>query len=224
MTISLITVVRNEETQMKSFLKWHQPWVDEVIVVHDGPCEDATREIALAQRCQYYEVAYEGYCEPHRAWAAARSHGDWLLFADADERFPLQFLQFTREIEKSAAFGGLLFHRTTFWEDAPERPVVNDVQLRFIQRDALKLSPVIHTSPGCTGKVVSFPETFPIVHTNWAATLPEKLVRYRKVIERLLSQSQDDAEKIHLEQCLREMEPDEQFFGIIRDSGLFNTV
>ena len=88
--ISLVTVVRNEEARIGKMLDWHQPWVDEVIVVHDGPCEDQTKNIVTQRKCVYYERPYTGYCEPHRAAGTAWSHGDWILFVDADEMFPIQ--------------------------------------------------------------------------------------------------------------------------------------
>jgi len=215
--ISLVTVVRNEEARIGKMLDWHQPWVDEVIVVHDGPCEDQTKNIVTQRKCVYYERPYTGYCEPHRAAGTAWSHGDWILFVDADEMFPIQFLQSVREIAKTDQFDGVVLYRKTTWVDAPERAAVQDMQMRFCRKSDVSISPMIHTSPMCKGKVVSFVEVFPIVHKNREADIPEKLERYRGVIEGLLEQ---DPSNHHLHQCLRDMAQDEQRFGLVRDSSI----
>jgi glycosyltransferase involved in cell wall biosynthesis len=59
--------------------------VDEIIVVHDGPCEDKTLEIAAKYRATIIIAPRAASAEPNRPLCYEAAHGDWILQLDADE-------------------------------------------------------------------------------------------------------------------------------------------
>lgn len=203
--LSLVTVVYNEEARLPGMLDWHLPWVDESVVVHDGPCDDRTLELALQRRC-IVVVAPEhlGYCEPLRALGASRASGDWILFVDADERFPIEVLTLARQLSRDAAFDAVMLPRTTVWPDDLQRPPVQDFQVRLLRKEMLAISPVIHTSPTTTGRLVRF--DWPIQHVNYAADVTEKKDRYRQIIQSQLALTSNPDVTAHLQRCLQEMD------------------
>ena len=204
--ISLVTVVKNEESRIRSLLNYHSPWVDECVVVHDGPCTDRTLEIAVELGCRTYEAPYLGYCEPHRKLGLEMALGDWVLFVDADERMSLDFLQRCRIIARRAVFDGVMMPRRTVWTDDRTRPSVLDHQMRFMRKTCAYISSTIHTSPSCTGVVVQAP--YLIHHENLASDIPEKIERYKQIVLGQLPESSDSV-RAHLERCLEEMALDE---------------
>ena len=83
--ISACVVVRNEGASMERCLVSLEGVVDEVIVIHDGPCEDDTLEIAERHGAQVFVRPLVGGAEPHRPFSYERARGDWILNVDADE-------------------------------------------------------------------------------------------------------------------------------------------
>lgn len=83
--ISVIVVIYHEESVLDQCLRSCADIVDEIIVVHDGPCQDRSLQIAR----QYTDIAYEGprvgEAEPHRIKALEQSRNDWVIFLDGDE-------------------------------------------------------------------------------------------------------------------------------------------
>lgn len=84
-TISACLVVRNEERHIERCLRSLVGVVDEIIVVHDGPCEDRTLEIAKKYTDRIFVRPFFGACDPHRVFAFQQAKGDWILMIDADE-------------------------------------------------------------------------------------------------------------------------------------------
>jgi glycosyltransferase involved in cell wall biosynthesis len=84
-SISACIIVRNEEPVIERCLRSLNGAVDEVIVVHDGPCEDRTVEIAQALGARTFVRQQTGNPEYHRVFAYERARGEWLLNIDADE-------------------------------------------------------------------------------------------------------------------------------------------
>ena len=84
-TISACLVVRNEEHRIERCLRSLVGVVDEIIIVHDGPCEDRTLEICRKYTDKIFVRPYYGACDPHRVFAFEQATGDWILMVDADE-------------------------------------------------------------------------------------------------------------------------------------------
>ncbi len=83
--ISACLVVRNEEKNIDSCLKSLQGVVDEIILVHDGNCDDKTLEIAKKYQVQIFIKPFVGMMEAHLLFALGKTNGDWILRIDADE-------------------------------------------------------------------------------------------------------------------------------------------
>ncbi|MEJ0053257.1 MAG: glycosyltransferase [bacterium] len=84
--ISAYLVVYNEGEKIEACLKSLRDVVNEIIVVHDGPCTDDTLMICAKYECKIFTRERLGNAEPHRPFAIAQSNYDWVLQIDADER------------------------------------------------------------------------------------------------------------------------------------------
>lgn len=85
--LSLCIVVYNEEKIIRRCLDSIISLVDEVILVHDGPCADSTLDIARSygQKVRIFVRPKIGEAEPHRAFTFKQARGDWVISLDPDE-------------------------------------------------------------------------------------------------------------------------------------------
>ncbi|HXN39462.1 MAG TPA: glycosyltransferase [Solirubrobacteraceae bacterium] len=84
-SISACLVLRNEEAVVERCLASLDGVVDEVVLVHDGECEDRTLEIAERHRCRIYVRELVGHAEASTVFAYEQARGEWILSIDADE-------------------------------------------------------------------------------------------------------------------------------------------
>lgn len=59
--------------------------VDEIVLVHDGPCDDRTLQIAERHGCRIYVRPLVGHAEASTVFAYQQARGEWILSIDADE-------------------------------------------------------------------------------------------------------------------------------------------
>ena len=83
--ISACVVVRNEEAVIGRCLESLAGVVDEIVLVHDGECEDRTLEIAARHGCQIFVRPLVGHAEVATIFAYEQARGEWILTIDADE-------------------------------------------------------------------------------------------------------------------------------------------
>lgn len=88
--ISACIVAWNGEKQIRNCLESIKGVVDEIIVVHDGPCVDATIRICKEYTNKIYIRPYIGEAEPHRPFTFEKSTGEWILWIDQDEQLTPQ--------------------------------------------------------------------------------------------------------------------------------------
>jgi glycosyltransferase involved in cell wall biosynthesis len=83
--ISAILIVYHEEALIERCLQSLTKYVDEIIVIHDGPCQDNTLTIAQKYTSHIHEGDRKGMMEFHLIDAIKMSSHDWVLRVDADE-------------------------------------------------------------------------------------------------------------------------------------------
>jgi len=84
-SISACLVVRNEEAVIDRCLRSLDGVVDEIVLVHDGECEDRTLEIAGRYGCRVFVRPLVGHAEVATVFAYEQAQGEWILTLDADE-------------------------------------------------------------------------------------------------------------------------------------------
>ena len=85
-SVSACVVVRNEERAIEACLRSLDGVVDEIVLVHSGPCSDATLDIAARFGARVFVASDGGHGEHNTPLAYTHAHGEWLLNVDADER------------------------------------------------------------------------------------------------------------------------------------------
>ena len=83
--ISACIVVFNEDIVLERCLRSLQGVVDEIVIVHDGPCADRSLEIARQYTDKVFERPHIGIAEGHRIATLEAASGEWILQIDADE-------------------------------------------------------------------------------------------------------------------------------------------
>ncbi len=83
--ISACLVIRNEEGSIERALKSIKNFVDEIIVVHDGPCSDTSLAICKKYTQNVFVRPFIGEAEPHRVFTFEKAKNNWMLQLDADE-------------------------------------------------------------------------------------------------------------------------------------------
>lgn len=84
-SISACLVVRNEEAVIERCLDSLAGVVDEIVLVHDGECDDRTLEIAERHGCRTFVRPLVGHAEVSTIFAFEQARGEWILSLDADE-------------------------------------------------------------------------------------------------------------------------------------------
>jgi glycosyltransferase involved in cell wall biosynthesis len=84
-TVSACVVVRNEEAVIERCLQSLAGVVDEIVLVHDGDCEDRTLEIAESFGSRIFVRPLVGHAEVSTVFAFEQARGEWILSLDADE-------------------------------------------------------------------------------------------------------------------------------------------
>jgi len=120
--VSACLVVRNEESVINRALLSLRGVVDEIVVVHDGTCDDRTLEIARMHGARIFVRPFAGFCEAHFDFAKDAAVGEWLLFVDADEFLSEPLRDALRLLVRSDEVDGYAFAWRTCYEDRGLRP------------------------------------------------------------------------------------------------------
>jgi len=105
--ISACLVVYNEAKNIRRCLESLRDAVDEIIVVHDGECQDKTLEICREYDAKIFIRPHVGIMEAHLVLAIKQTQGDWLLRIDADEFLSDELENNLRHLVKEAEEEGL---------------------------------------------------------------------------------------------------------------------
>lgn len=98
--ISACLVLRNEEALVERCLKSFASLVDEIIVVHDGPCTDQTLAICRSYGAKIFEKDFVSI-DAHRVFSFQEARGEWILQIDADEFLSPDLALNLRELVKN---------------------------------------------------------------------------------------------------------------------------
>jgi glycosyltransferase involved in cell wall biosynthesis len=156
--VTAVLVVRNEERTLGRALESLRGAVDELVVVHDGPCDDRTLDIAAAHGARIFVRPFAGFCEAHFEFARAEARGAWLLQLDADERLSPELAGALRTLARDPAVDGYTFELHTFYEGRELRLGLDRTfrPLRLARRDRIAFDVRVHgrrTVPGRTRHV-----------------------------------------------------------------------
>ena len=105
-TISATLVVHDEEAVIDRCLQSLDGVVDEIVVVHDGPCSDRTLAIAERYGARITVTEHIGNPEPHRPLTFELATGDWVLRMDADEYLSDELRAGLRELTAQPGIDG----------------------------------------------------------------------------------------------------------------------
>jgi glycosyltransferase involved in cell wall biosynthesis len=109
-TIAANVIAYNEEKNIKRCLDSVKGVVDEIILVHDGPCKDSTVTQAKKYTKKIFVRPRVGEAEPHRAFAMEKSSAQWILILDADEYLSPALRKEIRKLVQDPSVDGYAFY------------------------------------------------------------------------------------------------------------------
>lgn len=157
--ITMCAVVRNEERLLPRCLESVQGVVDEIVLAHDGVCEDGTLDVARSYGARVLERPFAGSSEAHRAATYEAARGEWILQLDADECLPAGTRSAIGELVHDDADAWIL--RWPAWNGrrhltrGPFALLDKPVLLR---RSKLRFLGVTHLRPMTAGRAVARPD------------------------------------------------------------------
>jgi glycosyltransferase involved in cell wall biosynthesis len=105
-SVSACLVVRNEEAVIERCLESLDGVVDEIVLVHDGKCDDMTLEIAERHGCRVFERPLIGHREGSAVFAYQVATCEWILAIDADEYLSEPLRHGLRELVEDEVVNG----------------------------------------------------------------------------------------------------------------------
>lgn len=87
-SLSACIIVHNDEAYLERCLKSLQGIAEQIIIVHDGPCQDSSLDIAERFGAEIHLRPFVGSCEGHRAFSFEQARCEWVMRIDPDEFLP----------------------------------------------------------------------------------------------------------------------------------------
>jgi glycosyl transferase family 2 len=154
--ISACLAVRNEERQIERCLRSLEGVVDETVLVHSGPCEDATIEIAEWHGARVVTADDGGHGERNTPIAYGLARGEWLLNIDADEFLSDELRANLRRLAEDGSVDGYAF----LWKLWDGRRYITEhgpYKLVMFRRSKTRMVGLIHAPERVEGRVVELP-------------------------------------------------------------------
>ena len=123
MNLSYMIVTYGHADDIGDILNVMKDWVDELVVVHDGPEVDGVLSIAESFGAKTHATEVRrGFATPHRQLAREMCTGDWVLWSDTDERWEGDLLNLRYEIARVDALGfeTLMVRRNNIYRGSQE--------------------------------------------------------------------------------------------------------
>ena len=108
-TISALVIVYHEEGTIERCLTSLQGAVDEIIVIHDGPCNDQTVAIASRFTKKIFIGERRGMMEFHLIDGIIASQGEWILRIDADETLSFELQKHIKKLASTTKYDAYSF-------------------------------------------------------------------------------------------------------------------
>lgn len=83
--ITAFMIIHNEGEIVRKALESIKDIADEIIIVHDGPCNNNTLKICRKYTRKIYIRPHKGMCEHHQSFVYRKADYEWVLKIDADE-------------------------------------------------------------------------------------------------------------------------------------------
>ena len=117
--------------------------VDEIVLVHDGECEDDTLRIAERFACRIYVRELVGHAEASTVFAYEQARGEWIMSIDADEFLSEPLRASLRELAQDEEVNGyeLLWR---MWDGERYITEHGPYKLAFFRRAYVHLLGMIH--------------------------------------------------------------------------------
>ena len=153
--ISAMITVFNEDKSIGKCLNSIKGIVDEIVVVHCGPCKDKTVEIAKKYTSHIFIDKDYGVACPNRPFGFSKCTGDWVLQLDADESLSQELQQQLRKLAKQESIDAYAFR----WSD------VNDIMILgkklkkykpvFFRKSKLLNEGIVHEPTRTSGAMIT---------------------------------------------------------------------
>jgi glycosyltransferase involved in cell wall biosynthesis len=143
LSISACLVLRNEQAVVERCLASLDGVVDEIVLVHDGDCEDATLQIAERHGCRIFVRPLVGHAEASTVFAYEQARGEWILSIDADEFLGDELRDGLRELVRAQDVNGyeLLWR---MWDGERYFTEQGPYKLALFRRRSVHLLGMIH--------------------------------------------------------------------------------
>lgn len=151
--ISAIIVVHNEERFIRKCLNSIKDVCAEIIITHDGKCQDNSLKIASEFTDKIFESKKCGSLESHLVDALYLSKYHWVLRLDVDEHLSEELIEHIRELDLTQ---GHFTHFKASWrswqggEVVKQSPYLQKV-LIFNKKHSLSIA-IPHQAVSCSGK------------------------------------------------------------------------
>lgn len=138
MKVSACVICKNEEANIRHWLKSVRPLADELIVVDTGST-DRTMELARAGGAMVCEFPWIDDFSAAKNYALDQASGDWIIFLDTDEYFrPADISHirpFLKQIHHNRKIAGLLSPLVNIDVDQHDRVLTTGYQMRIFRRE-----------------------------------------------------------------------------------------
>lgn len=134
--LSVVVIAKNEEGMIKTCLE-SVKWADEIVVIDNGST-DKTCEYAAMYTNNVFK--FNGDFSAMRHYGFKKTHGDWVLYIDADERMLIPLKQEISGLIKSSEKGAYAIRRknVVFGEVVNYGLYRNDWMIRLIRRSSYR--------------------------------------------------------------------------------------
>jgi glycosyltransferase involved in cell wall biosynthesis len=154
--ISACLVVKNEEKLIRRCLDSIFGVVDEIIVIHDGKCEDKTLSICREYNAIIKELNNFSNCNPYRPLSFDLATGDWILQIDADEFLSDNLANHLKEIINNNNFEAYEF-LWPIWENGKYRTKSWPYKLCLFRKDSVSFLGLPNFVPEIKGEIKRLP-------------------------------------------------------------------